>query len=93
MRKAACKDVGDIISISIEFDEEERLTPMHPKFKSALNKNRNAKQRFNGLPPSRQKEILRYLNNLKTEESINKNVQRAINFLLEKEKFIGRDKP
>lgn len=93
MRKAADKDVGDIINIKIEFDADERITPMHEKFESALNKNKKAKERFDCLPPSRQKEILRYLNNLKTEESINKNIQRAINFLLEKEKFIGHIKP
>ena len=87
MRKAAGKDVGEIISIRIEYDEEERVIPMHAKFESALKKSRKAEQRFNSLTPSKQKEILRYLNNLKTQESINKNVQRAINFLLGKENF------
>ena len=29
-----------------------------------------------------QKEILRYLNNLKTEESLTRNIDRAINFLV-----------
>lgn len=93
MRKAAGKDVGDVISIQIDFDAEERLTPMHPKFEIALNKNKKVKDCFYSLPPSRQKEILRYINNLKTEESINKNIKRAINFLSGKERFIGRDKP
>jgi hypothetical protein len=51
------------------------------------------KDYFNSLPTSRQNEILRYLNNLKTEASLNKNILRAINFLVGKENFIGRNKP
>ena len=31
--------------------------------------------------------------NLKTEKSVERNVTRAINFLLGKERFVGRDKP
>lgn len=93
MRKAAGKDVGDKITIKIDYDAEERKTPMHPKLNLALENNKQAKQKFDSLPPSRQKEIARYINNLKSEESIEKNIKRAINFLLEKERFIGRDKP
>ena len=43
MRKAAGKDVGDMIDIKIEFDDHERITSMHPKFESALSKNKKAK--------------------------------------------------
>ena len=93
MRKAACKDVGDIIEIDIEFDATERITPMHPKLELALKKNKRANEIFMQLPPSRQKEILRYINFLKTEESINRNIKRAIGFLSGDERFIGRDKP
>jgi uncharacterized protein YdeI (YjbR/CyaY-like superfamily) len=93
MRKAAGKDVGDIIHIKIDFDAEERITPMHSKFEAALNKNKKAKDCFNSLPPSRKKEILRYLNNLKSEETLDKNIDRAINFLTGGQRFVGRDKP
>ena len=93
MRKTAGKDVGDMIKIKIDFDPSERIIPMHEKFESALNKNKKAKDCFTNLPPSTQKEILRYINNLKTEESIKRNIERAVNFLLKKERFIGRDEP
>ncbi|WP_245545484.1 YdeI/OmpD-associated family protein [Fluviicola taffensis] len=46
---------------------------------------------FRGLTPSLQNEIVRYIANLKTEESVERNVIKAINFLLGKERFIGRD--
>lgn len=93
MRKAASKDVGDEITISIEYDLRERNTPIHPKFAEALKKQKEAKQKFHTLPPSRQKEIVRYINNLKTEASVERNIHRALNFLIGKERFIGRDKP
>lgn len=38
-------------------------------------------------------EIVRYLARLKTEESLEKNIKRAINFLLGNERFVGRYKP
>src|SRR3982750_3604075 len=75
MRKTAGKDVGDIIEIDIEFDAAERTTPMHPKLELALKKNKQANEIFMQLPPSRQKEILRYINFLKTEESVNRNIK------------------
>ena len=93
MREAAGKDVGDIITMNIEFDANERSVPMHPKLEAAFSKNKKAKNVYDSLPVSLQKEILKYINFLKTNESVEKNVNRAIQFLLGKERFIGRDKP
>lgn len=93
MRKSAEKEVGQMINIEIEFDPNERKIPFHPKFRKALKENETAKKIFDNLTPSLQKEILRYLSLLKTEESINRNVRKAVNFLLGKEKFIGRERP
>ena len=93
MRKAAGIDVGDKGEFTIAYDATERTTPMHPKLKAALEKNKKAKAIFDQLIPSIQKEISRYINNLKTEESVDRNIIRAINFLLGKERFIARDKP
>lgn len=91
MRKAAGKYVGDTASFEIEFDPEVRSITRHPKLIEALSKNKEAKEIFDSLAPYLQKEIVRYIANLKTEESINKNVKQAIQFLLGKERFIGRD--
>jgi hypothetical protein len=93
MRKIAGKDVSDKIEIDIEFDGNERTIPMHPEFELALKKNKKANEVFIQLPPSKRKEILRYINSLKTEESVNRNIKRAMNFLSGNERFIGRDKP
>ena len=91
MRKAAGKDIGDTATFEIEFDTEERTIIINPKLVKALTENKQAKDIFDGLAPYLQKEIIRYIANIKTEESVDRNVKKAIQFLLGKERFIGRD--
>ncbi len=93
MLKVSGKNVGDRITLTIEFDPEERTEPMHPLLHEALKANMKAKDAFYNLSPYRQKEICRYINHLKSETTIDKNVERAIQFLLGKERFAGREKP
>ncbi len=93
MLKNSPRRIGEVITVQIEFDPSDRTIEPHPKFTEALTNNKEAKIVFDGLSPSRQKEIIRYISNLKTEHSIEKNVTRAINFLLGKDRFVGRDKP
>jgi hypothetical protein len=93
MRKAAGKEVGATAQFEVWFDPEKREIPVHPKLAIALKANQKAKEVFDSLPPSRRLEIVRYISHLKTEESIDRNVKKAIHFLLGKERFIGRDKP
>jgi uncharacterized protein YdeI (YjbR/CyaY-like superfamily) len=92
MRKAAGKDVGDKIEIKIDYDPGKRIIPMHPKLKTALMKNKEAAAAFEKLSPSRKKEILRYIHNLKTKESLEKNVERTIAHLRGNRNFAGREK-
>lgn len=47
---------------------------------AALEANDEARAVFDGLPPSRQKEIVRYIASLKNDESVERNVARAISF-------------
>ena len=87
------KKIGETLEVSIQFDPTERTLLIHPLLVKALNKHKDAKKTFDSLPPSRRKEIIRYISQLKTEESIANNVEKAIGFLLGKGRFIGRDKP
>lgn len=87
------KKVGEKIAITIAFDPEDRSIPPHPELNKALAKNKKAREAFNQLPSSRQKEITRYISSLKTDASVERNIKRAINFLTGRERFIGRDKP
>jgi Domain of unknown function (DUF1905)/Bacteriocin-protection, YdeI or OmpD-Associated len=93
MRKGSNTAIGDTATFAITFDPELREILMNPKLKKALKENTKAKDIYDSLRPSLQKEIVRYISFLKTEESIDRNVDNAIQFLLGKKKFIGRDKP
>jgi hypothetical protein len=92
MRKAAGIDVGDMADILIEFDSMPRKILMHDSLKLALEADKEAFIAFSRLSPSRQNEIIRYISYLKTEESVNRNIERAIQHLLGAERFVGRDK-
>lgn len=85
------KRIGEEIELSVELDPEDRTIHPHPKLVQALKENPEAAAVFERLAPSLQQEIVRYIANLKTEESVDRNVQKAIGFLLGKERFVGRD--
>ena len=93
MRVAAKKEVGDVARFEIAYDPTERAVPMHPKFKKALLGNKAAKKVYEGLRPSLQLEINRYFGSLKTESAVDRNVTKAIQFLLGNGRFMARDKP
>ncbi len=93
MRKAAGKDVGDPVRVRIAFDPTDRSISMHPALDIALKEHPEAAAVFVGLSPSRKKEIVRYISRLKSAEALERNVARAIGFLLKKERFVGRDRP
>ena len=93
MLKDSPKRIGETIAVAVEYDPSDRAITPHPKLAAALHENLVAKKVFDGIPPSQQKEIIRYIAALKTEESIEKNVKKAIDFLLGNARFIGRDSP
>ena len=93
MRKAAQKEVGDVAIFEVGYDPIVRTVPMHPKFEKALREDKEAKKVFDSLRPSLQLEINRYFSFLKTESSVDRNVTKAIQFLLGKGRFVARDKP
>lgn len=84
------KRIGETVILTIVFDPEKRVVEMHPKLVLALDENPEAKQVFESLTPSHKSEIMRYIANLKTEASVDRNVEKAIAYLLGKERFVGR---
>ena len=70
--------LGDDASIELEFDPRPREVAMPAKLQAALQCDKEAKKAFGALPPSRQKDIFRYINSLRTEESIARNVEKII---------------
>lgn len=91
MLKGSPQRIGEKIDVSIAFDSADRAITPHPELLRALSENKQARAAFDNLTPSLKKEIIRYISNLKTEISIMDNVQKAIDFLLGKGRFVGRN--
>jgi hypothetical protein len=91
--KYSPKRIGEEIEVTIAFDPIKRTINFHPKLLKALENNIKAKNIFDKLSPSKRNEIIRYISFLKSEKSIDRNVKRAIDFLLGKDRFVGRDNP
>lgn len=91
MLKNSPKRIGEMIELSVMFDPAERVVDMHPKLEQALNENKEAKASLESLRPSLKHEVIKYISSLKTEESIDKNVKKAIDYLLGQGKFLNRD--
>jgi hypothetical protein len=91
MRQSAGIDEGDMARVEIDFDSKPRVTHMHPKLKALLSKNKKAKKVFEKLSPYRQKEISRYLNSLKSDEAVRKNMEKVMKHLVGGARFVGRE--
>lgn len=85
--------IGERLELSVAFDPSDRTVAPHPLLVAALEEDDAARRVYDSLPPSRRGEIIRYISRLKTDESVRRNVSRAIGFLHGKERFIGRDSP
>lgn len=85
--------IGERLTISVAYDAIDRSIAMHPALQKALDANAIAGERFKSLSPSRKHEIVRYIASLKTEASVERNIQKAIDFLSGKGRFVGRDAP
>jgi len=92
MLRNSPKHVGEQVTLSIAFNHSPPQFPPPELFKNTLQQNLKAKMVFDNLPPYLQKEINRYLSSLKSQTSLEKNVTKAIQFLLGNGPFIGRRK-
>lgn len=84
VRKASDTKVGDTVQVDVVFDKAYKNGPMHPMpdwFEAALAKNPEAKENWEALTPSRQKEILRYFSWLKSDEAKERNLTKAMHVL------------
>jgi hypothetical protein len=95
VRTASGTGVGDIVDVEVRFDADYRGGPAHPMpewFAKELDRNAAAKQGWDALVPSRQKEILRYFAQLKSAEAKARNLERALHVLSGgKARFMARD--
>jgi hypothetical protein len=89
MMKGANTALGKIASFQIEQDLKKviREYPVPNLLAAQLTKT-NLTGDFNKLTPARRKDILKYLNSIKTEETLVKNIGRVIRQLHAKEKNV-----
>jgi len=95
MRETSATSVGDVVGVELSFDHEYRGGPTHdvPEwFSSALDHEPVAHSNWIALPPSRQKEVLRYLSTLRSDEARRRNLGRIMRVLHgEAGRYMGRD--
>ena len=90
MLKDSPKRIGEKIEILIEYDSSDRAISIHPQLDKAIKENPVAQKNFEELIPSRKSELIKYINNLKTEESIQRNVEKIIRHLHGEIDFFGK---
>lgn len=84
MRERAKVDVGDRITVTLKFDTRPREVPVPKDLARVLRSHRTARAAWGLLTPSRRKEILRYLNSAKRQETLERNIRKVIAFLEKK---------
>lgn len=90
MLKDSPKRIGEMLEIFVEFDNSDRTISIHPDLEKAIRENPEALQNFENLIPSRRLELVRYINNLKTEASIQRNIEKIIRYLTGETDFFGK---
>lgn len=86
MLKGSGTNVGDTVKFTIEQDKDPQTAyniEMPKQLKKELDKNK-LQPAFRQMTAYRQKEILRYLNQLKTEEALLRNISKLISGLKKK---------
>lgn len=89
IRQRAGVDVGSRIQVQLEIDQSPKQEPVPKPFAIALESSPQAQAVWRELSPSRRKEILRYLNQAKREETLKRNSDKAIELLLGCEESLG----
>jgi uncharacterized protein YdeI (YjbR/CyaY-like superfamily) len=82
MRKTASVDVGDTVEVELDYDPRPRTRPVPSQLVTALKDDPAARAAWDTLTPSRQNEMLDYLNSLKQPDSIQRNVDKTLAMVL-----------
>ncbi|WP_374464092.1 YdeI/OmpD-associated family protein [Chryseobacterium sp.] len=90
MLKNSPKRIGEIIEVVLEYDDSDRSISIHPQLEKAIKESNLATENFEKLIPSRRHELIRYINNLKTDVSIQRNIEKIIRHLHGETDFFGK---
>jgi len=81
VREVAHVKGGDKIAVSLELDEQPREVDIPAALKKALAKDLKAKKKFEALSYSNQRRLVTPIAAAKTEETRNRNIQKAVSEL------------
>ena len=84
------KRIGEILDVSIAYDNAERTLTIHPELDKAIKNNPTALENFKNLVPSRRNELIKYINNLKTEAAVQQNIIKIVSHLKGETDFFGK---
>ena len=87
IRKKLGKDQGDIISVQVEKDEEERIVEIPEDFAKLMEENSGAKEFYESLSYSGKRKYVNWINSAKKAETRQKRIEEAILKLKEKIKL------
>jgi hypothetical protein len=82
IRKAIGKEVGDIVNVTIEKDEAERIVEVPEDLKNLLSKNRQAREFYDSLSFTNRKEYALWISSAKKDETREKRLKDALTKLL-----------
>ncbi|MFQ5745280.1 MAG: YdeI/OmpD-associated family protein [Acidobacteriota bacterium] len=82
MRDTAGVGVGEHVRVTLRPDRSSRELPVPALLRQVLESSEEAKQAWEHLTPSRRREILTYLNFLKTPAALERNVKKMIASLI-----------
>lgn len=82
IRKAIGKEVGDVVNVTIEKDEEERIVDVPKDLKNLLSKNLKAKVFYDSLSFTNRKEYSVWISAAKKEETREKRLKDTLVKLL-----------
>lgn len=87
IREQLNKQIGDLVSVTIEKDEEERILELPLEFKEKLQQNSEALSFWEALSYSNQKKYMTWITSAKKEETKLKRMETTIQKLMNKEKL------
>lgn len=84
LRKAACADVGDLVSVELRLDLASRELPVPGDLRAALKEHPKARQAFEKLTTSHRRHFIEWFDSAKGSEVRIRRLGRAIDVLLER---------
>jgi hypothetical protein len=84
LRKAANADAGDLVSLTLVFDPGSRELSVPEDLSAALRKHARARKAFEKCPPGHRRQIVKWMDEAKSEAVRQRRILRVIDLMLER---------